>query len=410
MTMLDALVIGKGPAGLAAAAELSVRGLRTAVAGPPGIDWPAVYGAWEDDLAAAGCPGVVENRWTRVTVDAGQGARVLGRTYARIDNRALAALLVGRCDRGGTAWIDGEVRALRHLPASTAATLADGREVEARVVVDASGARTKLVERDRSPEPAYQTAVGWTLETDRHPWAPDEAVLMDWTDRHLPAAERGKFASFLYAFPLGNGRVFVEETVLAGRPAVGPDALRARLEHRLRHLGIDAAARVGGEERVWIPMGGALPKPQRTVGFGAAAAMVHPATGYSVARSLAAAPALAEAVQAGLSRSDASPRLAARMAWDAVWPAERRRKQALYRFGMEALLGFTPAETRTFFASFFDLPAEDWGGYLSDRLGARELAGVMARFFAAAPAGVRSVLTRGALSPAGRELAAALIF
>jgi lycopene cyclase-like protein len=408
MTMLDALVIGKGPAGLAAAAEFADRGLSVGVAGPPGTRWPALYGAWADEVEGVDCPDVVQNRWTEVTVDAGGGARGVGRAYVRLDNAALAGWLSGRCGRLGVRWIDGQVTEVAHGGASSTAAVEGAAPVEARVVVDASGHRSPFVRRDAQPEPAYQTAVGWRLETETHPWAADRAVLMDWSDGHLPAGERGGVPTFLYAFPLGGGRVFVEETALAARPAAPHDRLRGRLEQRLRALGIDAAARVGGEERVWIPMGGALPPAQRTIGFGAAAGMVHPTTGYSVVRSLKAAPALADAVAKGLGDGGSAER-AAKAAWGAVWPADRRRRHALYRFGLEVLLGLDARETREFFGAFFALPARDWAGYLADALPARDLAGVMARFFAAAPPALRKKLAAGAMSPAGRELAAAML-
>jgi lycopene cyclase-like protein len=405
--MLDALVIGKGPAGLAAAAELAERGLSVGVLGPPGLAWPARYGAWMDELEEAGCPAVVQNRWTRVTVDTGSRRLDVGRAYGRIDNARLAGLLAGRVERHGGRWIDGEAVSAEHGPASSAVALADGARVEARVVVDASGHRPRLVRKDASPEPAYQTALGWTLETDAHPFGADEAVLMDWSDTHLPRAERRGNPTFLYAFGLGGRRVFVEETALAARPAAPYDFLRGRLKLRLAALGIDASA-VAAEEKVWIPMGGAVPKPQRVVGFGAAAAMVHPATGYSVARSLLAAPALARALADELGRG-AAPDAAARAAWEAVWPQDRRRRHALFRFGMEMLVRFDAEETRAFFDAFFALPPDDWRAFMSDRASAPGLGRVMARFFAAVPGRVRRALAVGTLSPAGRELAAAML-
>lgn len=405
--MLDALVIGKGPAGLAAAAALAEEGLSVAVAGPRDAPWTAVYGAWMDDLEEVGCPAFVQNRWTRVTLDAGRGPRDLGRTYARIDNAGLAAALRARIEGRGGAWIDGVAEKAEHRREGSAVAFEDGRVVEARVVVEATGHRTRFVERARHPEPAYQTAVGWTLETEAHPYAPDQAVLMDWSDAHLSREERRGPPTFLYAFPLGGGRLFVEETALAARPQAEAGSLRRRLERRLEHLGI-AGERVGGEERVWIPMGGAIPRPQRVIGFGAAAGMVHPATGYSVARALRAAPALGRAVAEAL-RAGAGPEGAARAGWEAVWPADRRRSQALYRFGMEMLLKMDAATTRAFFASFFELPPEDWRAYLSDLLTTAELTSMMARFFTAAPADVRRVLMWGSMSAAGRELAAGMM-
>lgn len=51
------------------------------------------------------------------------------------------------------------------------------------------------------------------------------------------------------------------------------------------------------EEYCLIPMGGVLPcRDQRIIGIGGTAGMVHPSTGYMVARTLGAVPQLADRV------------------------------------------------------------------------------------------------------------------
>ena len=59
--------------------------------------------------------------------------------------------------------------------------------------------------------------------------------------------------------------------------------------------------------------------------FGAAANLVHPATGYSIARSLREAPALAREM-ATILRRRLPARQTARLVWTALWPAEKRRQ------------------------------------------------------------------------------------
>ena len=334
MTMLDALVVGKGPAALACAAALAERGISAALLGPAGpVHWPAKYGVWADELAAAGCPPLFDNAWTRAVVHAGRTHR-LERTYARVDNARLAEWLGGRCDHGRVRRIDGTAARVDAQPASTTVRLRDGGAVEARVVVDASGHRPALLARAPRTGQAFQTAVGWTVEAE-HPFAADEAVLMDWRDGHLGERERGSVPTFLYAFPLRDGRLFVEETALAARPALPLGLLEGRLRRRLDAMGVRVKRTVEREE-VWIPMGGTLPRRHaRVVGFGAAGGFVHAATGYSLARSLASAPALADAVAAALGAADATPEKAVDAGWEAMWPADRRRRFALFRFGME---------------------------------------------------------------------------
>jgi lycopene beta-cyclase len=409
MTMLDALVVGKGPAALACAAALAERGASTGLLGPAGeVHWPAKYGVWADEFADAGVPPLFDHSWPRAVVHAGRAHR-LERTYARVDNARLAAWLAGRCERAGVRTVVGEAAGIGTSASATAVRLRDGGTVEARVVVDATGHKPALLPRQERPAEAYQTALGFTIEADVHPFAADEAVLMDWRDGHLPAGERGGFPTFLYAFPLGDGRIFVEETALAARPALPLALLEARLWGRLDALGV-RVRRVVDREEVWIPMGGALPRRHaRVVGFGAAGGFVHPATGYSLARSLAAAPALAEAVTAALDTPGATPESATAAAWDAMWPADRRRRFALFRFGMEQLVRMDGDAARDFFDSFFALPDADWRGYLGDRLTAREVSGVMTRLFTGASGGTRRRLALGTLGQGGRDLAASLL-
>ena len=80
------------------------------------------------------------------------------------------------------------------------------------------------------------------------------------------------------------------------------------------------------EEWSYIPVGGPLPLASQTVtAFGAAANLVHPATGYSIARSLREAPDLAVAMAAILKRQ-LPVRETAEAVWDSLWPAEKRRQ------------------------------------------------------------------------------------
>jgi len=98
-----------------------------------------------------------------------------------------------------------------------------------------------------------------------------------WPSRALRA--RSALPTFLYAMPFSPTRVFLEETSLVARPAVGFAELRARLRARLAHLGVVVTA-VEEEECCLIPMGGVLPRlPQRVLGIGGTAGMVHPSTG-----------------------------------------------------------------------------------------------------------------------------------
>lgn len=52
---------------------------------------------------------------------------------------------------------------------------------------------------------------------------------------------RNEVPSFLYGMPLGNGRVFLEETCLVSKPGLPFATLKRRLERRLDAMGIKAS-------------------------------------------------------------------------------------------------------------------------------------------------------------------------
>jgi lycopene beta-cyclase len=216
---------------------------------------------------------------------------------------------------------------------------------------------------------------------------------MDWTPPGLEQRSGDAGPTFLYAMDLGDGSVLVEETALAATPPVGDDELRARLVARLERLGT-VPVEVAREEHVRIPLGGPVPRPQAVAAIGAAAGLVHPATGYSVAASLRAAPRLAAAVRRALV-ARAAPDGVAAAAWAAVWPGQRRRARRLEQVGLSRLLTMDGDQVRGFFDAFFALPVERWAPYLSGDASASAVALTMAAVFRSSPAGVRRRLARG---------------
>ncbi|CAL9196367.1 unnamed protein product [Musa hybrid cultivar] len=72
--------------------------------------------------------------------------------------------------------------------------------------------------------------------------------------------------------------------------------IQERMVARLRHLGIKVNG-IEEDDRCVLPMDGPLPLlPQRVVGIGGTAGMVHPSTGCMIARTLAAAPVVANSI------------------------------------------------------------------------------------------------------------------
>ena len=195
-----------------------------------------------------------------------------------------------------------------------------------------------------------------------------------------------------------------EETSLAHRPGLDMVTLQDRLHRRLAFGGV-CVTETHDLEHVRFPMNLTLPDlTQRVVGFGGAAAMVHPASGYLVASVLRRAPELAEAVSRALGEPNASSERAACAAWRALWPKERVRARQLYLFGLEALLTLDSARTQDFFSAFFRLSPYAWQGYLSGTSGTASIVRTMTATFQRAPRGVKASLIRAALSTQGVHL------
>jgi lycopene epsilon-cyclase len=213
--------------------------------------------------------------------------------------------------------------------------------------------------------------------------------------------------SFLYAMPLGRDRIFVEETVLVSRPAADVRALAARLSRRLHRMGIHRR-RVLEEEQVCIRMGGALPRVgQRLLGFGAAAGLVHPATGYSLTRSLRHAPELAAAIASGLDEGGAVG--ASLRGWQALWPTGRSRTNELYQFGMDVLCRLDLDQTGRFFDAFFQLPEAQWSGFLDATLPPSGVARAMAGLFVRSDLDLQRLLLGTTASPSGTALVRSVV-
>jgi lycopene cyclase-like protein len=246
---------------------------------------------------------------------------------------------------------------------------------------------------------AYQTAYGMVATLDAPPIAPGSMCLMDFD---ASAFDRREPPSFLYAMDLGEGRWFVEETCLAHRPGMPLRMLRDRLQRRLRARG-SAPGTVLSTERCAFPMDAPLPAVGPAIAFGAAAAMVHPATGYHVATALRRAPGVAAALRDALRAPGATPVDVARAAAEAVWPAPLRRQHALYRLGLEVLLQLDVAATQRFFDAFFALPPARWRGYVSRTAPPAQIQITMFRLLAALPRDVRYQVLRAVTRGPSRD-------
>ncbi|KAG0581182.1 hypothetical protein KC19_4G230600 [Ceratodon purpureus] len=406
---VDLVVVGAGPAGLAVAQRVSKEGVNVCVVDPaPQSVWPNNYGVWVDEFEDLDLLDCLDYTWASAVVyldDAKE--KTLERPYGRVNRTRLKSKMLEACISNGVQFHQSKVKDVDHNPSKSFVTCEDGTLIEAAVVLDATGHSRRLVKYDKPFNPGYQIAYGIVAEVDSHPFDVNKMLFMDWRDSHLQGDKQLmegnlKLPTFLYAMPFSANHIFLEETSLVARPGVPMDVIQKRMELRLKHLGIHVRS-IEEDEKCVIPMGGVLPViPQRVLGIGGTAGMVHPSTGYMVARTLAAAPLLAESVLQRLggsastnvsSRSQSSIPLQETEAsapedgpgpngddlaagvWADLWPLERQQQRAFFCFGMEVLLKLDLAGTRRFFDAFFDLEPHHWQGFLSSRLYFMELIG-----------------------------------
>ena len=415
----DVLVLGGGPAALCIAAALAEAGLQLALLAPEDVrsPWANTYGIWGEEVDALGLAHLLEHRWSDSVSYFGAGSSDPqdpanaptrhGRDYGLFNRQALQQHWLTACERGGVALLRGKAEGFSLVENGCLSALrsGDGTTHRARLLVDATGHQPLLVRRPDEGPVAGQAAYGIVGRFSSPPVQPGQFVLMDYRADHLSPDERHQPPTFLYAMDLGDGRFFVEETSLALAPPVPYDTLRQRLLRRLAHRDV-AVQSVEHEEFCLFPMNLPLPDLQQPVlGFGGAASMVHPASGYMVGALLRRAPAVAAVVAAALrAESHAGSAALAQAGWQALWPLDLRRKHALYQFGLEKLMRFSEPQLRDHFATFFSLPSAQWYGFLANTATVPELLAAMLRLFATAPWSVRW----GLMGMQGRELALGL--
>ena len=396
----DIGVLGSGPAALAIAAGCVRRGASvTLIAPSPRQPWRPNYCLWAEEVPVA-LESLIERSWREVSVATSLGERRLPRRYAKLDTESFQSWLWQDLRAGATHVVAERAAGLEHQDDGTLVRIEGGASERVRLLIDASGAASPFARRIHRRPPAHQVAYGLFLHAPGHRFDLDCATLMDFRP---PSSAEGEPPSFLYLLPLSGDRLFLEETSLASRPGASMAILRTRLEKRLVSLGLDRSPRTG-EERCSIPMGLGLPaQGQPLVPFGAAASMVHPATGYSIAHTLRKAEPVAEAIVSALAEGGVENARAAGNA--AVWSRSQRATWELYAFGLEALVSMDVDETSRFFDAFFRMPLASWAGYLAGTLSPVELGAAMTGLFRTLPASVRWRLLKAGISAGAAPLA-----
>ncbi|KAI0496373.1 hypothetical protein KFK09_022689 [Dendrobium nobile] len=206
------------------------------------------------------------------------------------------------------------------------------------------------------------------FQVGNNPYDPRTMVFMDYRDHvkgNMTSSDE-EYPTFLYVMPMSSTRVFFEEWS-------------------------------------YIPVGGSLPSTeQKNLAFGAAASMVHPATGYSIVRSLSEAPKYASVITNILKRNAYSRQIKIKgnvynpsaLAWRTLWPQERKRQRAFFLFGLALILQLDIDGIRIFFQTFFRLPDWMWQGFLGSTLSSVDLIWFSFYMFAIAPNSLRMCLIR----------------
>ncbi|XP_052200211.1 lycopene epsilon cyclase, chloroplastic [Diospyros lotus] len=416
--ILDLVVIGCGPAGLALAAESAKLGLSVGLIGPD-LPFTNNYGVWEDEFRDLGLERCIEHVWRDTIVYLDDNDPILiGRAYGRVSRHLLHEELLRRCVESGVSYLSSKVE--RIIETTNGQSLIEcGTDVvvPCRLATVASGAASgKLLQYEvGGPRVSVQTAYGVEVEVENNPYDPNLMVFMDYRDYAKQKVQplEAQYPTFLYAMPMSPTRVFFEETCLASKDAMPFDLLKRKLMDRLETMGVHVL-KTYEEEWSYIPVGGSLPNTeQKNLAFGAAASMVHPATGYSVVRSLSEAPKYASVIANILKQGHSADKLSqssslgniSMRAWSTLWPQERKRQRAFFLFGLALILQLDIEGIRTFFHTFFRLPNWMWQGFLGSTLSSADLVLFAFYMFVIAPNKLRMCLIRHLLSdPTGATM------
>ncbi|KAL6984633.1 Lycopene epsilon cyclase, chloroplastic [Sarracenia purpurea var. burkii] len=410
-TILDLVVIGCGPAGLALAGESAKLGLSVGLIGPD-LPFTNNYGVWEDEFKDLGLERCIEHVWRDTIVYLDDSHPIfIGRAYGRVSRHLLHEELLKRCVESGVSYLSSKVeRIIETTNGQSLIVCEQNVAVPCRLATVASGAASgKLLQYEvGGPRVSVQTAYGMEVEVEKNPYDPSFMVFMDYRDyvKQKVSCLEAQYPTFLYAMPMSPTRVFFEETCLASKDAMPFDLLKKKLMSRLETMGV-RIIKTYEEEWSYIPVGGSLPNTeQKILAFGAAASMVHPATGYSVVRSLSEAPEYAYVIANILKQGRSENKISqytrneniSMQAWSTLWPQERKRQRAFFLFGLALILQLDIDGIREFFLTFFRLPEWMWQGFLGSTLSSVDLVLFAFYMFVIAPNNMRRCLIKHLLS------------
>lgn len=365
--------------------------------------WHPRYAAWVDEVEPHGLLDCLSPVWQQCEVRAdADRVHILERSYGRVDGERLQRLLIEECVEAGVEFVEDRVDRIIHASDHSEVHTAENGVLRVAVVVDSTGHGGHFIHYTGEPARTFQVAYGIVGEMEGPGLpSPDRMTLMDFS----PIDEKAEndpedIPTFLYAMPLGDGRWMMEETVLARSPRVPMHEVAARLMRRLNGLGVHIRS-MEHVECCRIPMDAPLPDlRQRTVGFGGAASMVHPATGYMLGQIFEAAPSVASTLAEAMDEG-ASPQEVSEAAWRTIWSPGARRRHQLHKLGGRISADLSAAQTRDFFFAFFEMQPELWSGFLSRDLSTMGLLKAMMKTFVGTSPQARWSMTKGLLAQLG---------
>ncbi|KAJ1438571.1 lycopene cyclase protein-domain-containing protein [Ochromonadaceae sp. CCMP2298] len=412
---VDVAVIGGGPAGMVISWLLQEQqNCKVAIVDPNGdkaSTWYPNYGEWQDEWQALTTRmklpelrDCTTTEWEITDTFFGGSNDVpmetrdtLPRAYVRVDRVKLQALLKERYKKAEGIIIPSKLSATRIAPnlfdknlahdgEGSTLTLEDGSSLRCKVVIDATGLESRLVGKeqpyyargvDKEIPTGFQIAYGFLARVDSlGPYNAKAMTLFDYRTDHFDGDEVWKKdamdrPTFMYVMPLsenadGTFNVFWEETSLVGKGdrRLSFQECKKRGLRRLEYHGVKVLE-VEEEEFCYIPMGGELPdSSQRVIGFGGAANMVHPSTGYHACRMMAASTDLAEAVGQGLRQNHPPDRISA-AAYASMWSRKTRGQRDFQAYGGDFLMRQPVSSLRGFFTAFFAIDQAVWSGFLA---------------------------------------------
>eukprot|EP00585_Thalassiosira_rotula_P012515 CAMPEP_0196133426 /NCGR_PEP_ID=MMETSP0910-20130528/2655_1 /TAXON_ID=49265 /ORGANISM="Thalassiosira rotula, Strain GSO102" /LENGTH=618 /DNA_ID=CAMNT_0041393151 /DNA_START=22 /DNA_END=1878 /DNA_ORIENTATION=+ len=426
-TIYDIAILGSGPASCSLAALLSASPSSPKVvvlSKCADKRWVPNYGTWTEEwaaldeiYAARGVPGLMEKgvdtHWSDTdcffgedeggTVrnePEGNGKRTLGREYLRVSRVGLKEIFFGNDDDEERKFdvvredvLGSAINTNIYEPRGavsfgsdyTELTLKESeKKIRAKIVVDGTGAETSFTIRDGRENEGYQIAYGVECRVEGEGVTADKVgdydrkkmTLFDYRSEAwrksngLVEQSVINTPTFNYVMPLSDDVIFFEETSLVANPAVSFQECKNRLTARLAAQGVTIKD-VLEEEYCYIPMGGDVPrKGQRIIPIGAAAGVVHPSTGYQVARMLSSNvyfcdQIVEELARAGENGGDFDPDVAAARIIGRTWTPDSMRQRAFAVFGGDFLMKQNVMGLKGFFSGFFKLDEGMWAGFLA---------------------------------------------